>query len=117
MIVLNGQPLEIKEPIALGSDNWSGTMVFMVPKGSGSASHVLLQASPYLDENDTYMETDNSLDCEAFDNLVSILAGESKIETMKKCLHSAGVGNKTNLRESSFTVCIDGEGKISVEEV
>lgn len=117
VIVLNGQPLEIKEPVALGSDNWSGTMVFMVPKGSGSASHVLLQASDYLDEYDTYMATDNSLDCEAFDNLVAILAGESKIETLKKCLLSANADNKTNLRESTFTVSIDGEGKISVEEV
>ena len=106
----------LTEAVAVGSGEWGGSRTFLVPTGIVHAGYVLRQASTYTDSNDTYCDTDYDIDADHFDDLVAILSGEPAVETLKKCLSSAGVKHKTNLRNKSFLVTFDAEGNIVVTE-
>ncbi len=115
-ITLDGKTIEMEEPFSLGT-NWE-TAVFMVPlsvaKNGFSTSYVLRQQSTYVDGDEIYCGTDYDLDSEKFDDFVAILAGEPGVETVEKCLRSAGATRKTNLRNKAFLVRFDDEGNLTV---
>lgn len=117
-VTMAGQTIMLDQPVAMGSDSWSGSASFLVPlqvaKSGSSAGNVLRQLSTYVDENDTFCETDCNLDMERFDDLVAILAGEPGAETIEKCLSSAGAQRKTNLRNKAFIVKFDDKGNMTV---
>ena len=117
-VTLGGKTVPISDPFVLG-ENWKST-TFMVPldlaKRGGSAGYVVRQASSYLDEHDSFCETDFDNDSDRFDNLVAILAGEPGVETIAKCLKSAGAKRKTNLLGKSFLVQFDENGELTVTE-
>ena len=108
----------MKEAFVLG-ENWNSS-TFMVPldvaKRSCSTGFVVRQASTYVDEYESFCDTDYDLDSERFDNLVAILAGEPGAETIAKCLTSAGAQRKTNLQGKSFLVRFDEKGELTVTE-
>ena len=112
VVVLNDEPVEIQQAFAVGSYEWSDDGVtFLIPYVHRYPSDVLRQGSTYT-SNDIYQETDLSLDEKEFDDLVAIMAGETPEETLTKCLKD--VGDKSNLRNTAFTVSIDAEGKLSI---
>ena len=119
-VTMAGRTIMLDEPVAMGSDQWSGTASFLVPlhvaKNGGSSGYVIRQLSTYVDSNDNYCETDFCIDSDKFDDMVAILAGEPGTETIEKCLSSAGAKRKTNLRNKAFLVTFDDEGNMTVTE-
>lgn len=113
-ITIAGITHQLTEAVAVGSGEWGGSRTFLVPHGISRAGYVLRQASTYTDSNDSYCETDYEIDSDRFDDLVAILSGEPAVETLEKCLCSAGVQHKTNLRNNSFRVQFDADGNMTI---
>ena len=115
-VTLGGKTLPINDPFVLGEYRRTFMVPLYLAKRGGSAGYVVRQASSYLDEHDSFCETDFDNDSDSFDNLVAILAGEPGTETIAKCLKSAGAKRKTNLLGKSFLVQFDEKGELTVTE-
>lgn len=114
-ITITGKTLVLTEPVALGSNSSSNEMTYLVPKGVMYAGYVLRQCSTYTDDNGNDCSTDYELDSDRFNDLIAILSGEEGVDTLSKCLSSAGACNKSNLRDNTYLVRFDDQGRMTIK--